>query len=223
MEEPFEAPGVRGVLHSPDAGNGHVLLLTHGAGSNCQAPLLVRLARAFAEAGYLVLRYDLPFRQQRPKGPPFPAGAAHDREGVAHAVEVGRQMARGRVFVGGHSYGGRQSAMLAAATPGFADALLLLSYPLHPPKQPEKKRTVFFPDLRIPALFVHGTQDPFASLEELRDAMALIPARTDLLPVEGAGHDLARAADLANEMMARLGAVVTAPFGHGLEAPLTEP
>ena len=90
----------------------------------------------------------------------------------------------------------------------MADALLLLSYPLHPPKQPEKKRTAFFPDLRIPALFVHGTQDPFASLEELRDAMALIPSRTDLLPVEGAGHDLARAAGLANEMIARLESVL---------------
>lgn len=211
MEEPFEAPGVRGVLHSPDAANGHVLLLTHGAGSNCQAPLLVRLARAFEKAGYLVLRYDLPFRQQRPEGPPFPTGAARDREGIARAVELGRQMAHGRVFVGGHSYGGRQSAMLAATTPGLADALLLLSYPLHPPKQPEKKRTAFFPDLRIPALFVHGTQDPFASLEELREAMALIPARTDLLPVEGAGHDLARAADLANEVMARLEALAPAP------------
>jgi predicted alpha/beta-hydrolase family hydrolase len=211
MEEPFAAPGVRGILHSPEAGNGDVVLLTHGAGSNCQAPLLVRLARAFEESGYLVLRYDLPFRQQRPKGPPFPAGAPRDREGIAHAVELARKMARGRVFVGGHSYGGRQSAMLAADTPGLAHALLFLSYPLHPPKQPEKKRTQFFPELRIPALFVHGTQDPFASLEELRDAMALIPARTDLLPVEGAGHDLARAADLANEMMTRLNALASTP------------
>ena len=211
MEEAFQAPGVRGVLHTPETANGHVLLLTHGAGSNCQAPLLVRLSRAFADAGYLVLRYDLPFRQQRPTGPPFPAGAARDREGIARAVEQGRQLARGRVFVGGHSYGGRQSAMLAADTPQLADALLLLSYPLHPPKQPENKRTAFFPGLRIPALFVHGTQDPFASLEELRDAMALIPARTDLLAVEGAGHDLARAAGLANEMIARLQACAPTP------------
>jgi predicted alpha/beta-hydrolase family hydrolase len=211
MEERFEAPGIRGVLHSPDAANGHALLLTHGAGSNCQALLLVRLAQAFEEAGFLVLRYDLPFRQQRSKGPPFPSGAGRDREGIAQAVEQVRQMASGRVFVGGHSYGGRQSAMLAATTPQLADALLLLSYPLHPPKQPEKKRTSFFPELRIPALFVHGTQDPFASLEELRDAMALIPARTDLLAVEGAGHDLARAAGLANEMIARLEACSTAP------------
>jgi predicted alpha/beta-hydrolase family hydrolase len=207
MEEAFEIQGVRGTLHRPETGNGHALLLTHGAGSNCKALLLVRLARAFENAGYLVLRYDLPFRQQRPKGPPFPAGAARDREGVERAVDAVRQMARGHVLVGGHSYGGRQSAMLAATQPGLAAALLLLSYPLHPPKQPENKRTAFFPELRIPALFVHGTQDPFASLEELRDAMALIPAPTDLLPVEGAAHDLARAADLALELITRLEAL----------------
>ena len=204
MEEPFAAPGVRGVLHTPDTANGRALLLTHGAGSNCQALLLARLGHAFAAAGYLVLRYDLPFRQQRPKGPPLPAAAERDREGIARAVELARKMARGRIFAGGHSYGGRQSAMLAASKPQLADALLLLSYPLHPPKQPDKKRTAFFPELQIPALFVHGTQDSFASLEELREAMAMIPARTDLLPVEGAGHDLKRAADLANEIIERL-------------------
>src|ERR1051326_5954180 len=81
MEESFHAEGVRGILHRPASPNGSALVLTHGASSNCNAPLLVRLAGTFADAGYLVLRYDLPFRQQRPRGSPFPAGAARDREG----------------------------------------------------------------------------------------------------------------------------------------------
>ena len=207
MEETFESAVVRGILHRPDTPNGHVLLLTHGAGSDCRAPLLVRLARAFEESGYTVLRYDLPYRRERPKGPPFPAGAARDREGIEHAAHAARKLATGRLVLGGHSYGGRQSAMVAASRPEIADRLLLLSYPLHPPKNPANKRTAFFPDLRIPALFVHGTRDPFASLEELLDAMALIPSRTDLLPVEGAAHDLRRADDLAVEMIERLGAL----------------
>ena len=97
--------------------------------------------------------------------------------------------------------------MTAAENPGLADALLLLSYPLHPPNRPEQKRTAFFPDLRTPALFVHGTSDPFATLEELRCAMALIPARTELLAVEGAGHDLKRAGDLGAQVLARLRAL----------------
>jgi uncharacterized protein len=204
MEEAFDSGGVRGVLHTPDSPNGDVFALTHGAGSNCHAPLLQILARTFAEAGYAVLRYDLPFRQQRPKGPPFPAAAARDREGIAQAVAAVRGIAKGRIFAGGHSYGGRQTAMAAAENPGLADALLLLSYPLHPPNRPEQQRTSFFPDLRTPALFVHGTSDPFATLEELRCAMALIPARTELLAVEGAGHDLKRAADLGAQVLERL-------------------
>jgi uncharacterized protein len=207
MEEAFEFSGVRGVLHTPAQPNGDAFALTHGAGSNCNAPLLQILARAFAEAGYAVLRYDLPFRQLRPKGPPFPAAAARDREGIRQAVAAVRGMATGRIFAGGHSYGGRQTAMAAAENPGLADALLLLSYPLHPPNRPEQKRTSFFPDLRTPALFVHGTSDPFATLEELREGMALIPARTQLLAVEGAGHDLKRSAALSAQILERLRAL----------------
>lgn len=209
MEEPFEAAGISGFLHRPEQESGDAILLAHGAGSDANAPLLVNLARAFAENGHLTLRYNLPFRVARPKGPPFPAGAARDREGVAAAIAAVRKLVRGRVVAGGHSYGGRQTAMLFAENPALAaDGLLLLSYPLHPPRQPERKRTAFFPALRTPALFVHGTADPFASPEELRDAMALIPARTDLLAVEGAGHPLNRAADLASEILTRLYALL---------------
>jgi len=69
-------------------------------------------------------------------------------------------------------------------------------------------RTAYFPELRTPALFVHGARDPFGSLEELREAIAAIPARTDVLPVEGAAHDLKRAPDLAADILTRLYGVV---------------
>jgi predicted alpha/beta-hydrolase family hydrolase len=190
MEEILDGEQLRGVLHTPEHATGDALALTHGAGSNAKAPLLVSLSRAFCEAGVMVLRYDLPFRAARASGPPFPAAAARDREGIARAVDALRQRVKGRVFAGGHSYGGRQTAMIAAERAGMADALLLLSYPLHPPRKPDQPRTGFFAAWRTPALFVHGTRDPFGTVEELRAAMALIPARVDLLAVEGAGHDL---------------------------------
>jgi len=212
MQESYEANGVRGVLHWPaergGACGGYAIVLTHGAGSNAHSPLLVQLADAFADSGYLVLRFDLPFRQQRAKGPPFPAAAAGDRQGIERAVEAVRGLTRGRVFAGGHSYGGRQTAMAAAERAGMACGLLLLSYPLHPPRRPEQKRTAYFPQLQTPALFVHGTADPFGSIEDLREAIALIPARTDLLAVEGAGHDLKRAGGLAGEILTRLRGLV---------------
>jgi predicted alpha/beta-hydrolase family hydrolase len=204
MEEILDGEELRGVLHMPEHATGAGLALTHGAGSDAGAPLLVSLSRAFCEAGVMVLRYHLPFRVARASGPPFPAGAARDREGVARAVEALRQRVKGRVFAGGHSYGGRQTAMIAAERPGMADGLLLLAYPLHPPRKPDQPRTGFFAEWRTPALFVHGTRDPFGTVEELRAAMALIPARVDLMAVEGAGHDLRPAARMGGEILARM-------------------
>jgi len=179
---------VNELWHEPAGEIKGVLVLTHGAGSNASAPLLIAVAHAFALAGYGVQRYNLPFRAARPHGPPLPATAARDREGLEEAVQ--RVRGRGRVLLGGHSYGGRQASMLLAAKPGLADALLLLSYPLHPPRKPADLRTAHFPQLRTPALFVHGARDPFGSPEEMHAALALIPARTRLIPIEKAGHDL---------------------------------
>jgi uncharacterized protein len=183
-------PAVRGFLHEPQQANGDGLVLTHGAGANCQSKLLIALAGAFADAGYLVLRCDLPFRQSRPHGPPFPAISARDREGLRRAVDVLRSRTPGRVFLGGHSYGGRQGSMLAAEQPQLVAGLLLLSYPLHPPRKPTQLRTGHFPQLTTPSLFVHGGRDPFGSHDEMKAGLALIPGEKMLLEIEGAGHEL---------------------------------
>ncbi len=177
------------------------LIVTHGAGSNRNAPLLVALQRALAER-FDVLRLDLAFRQARAKGPPRPHEAARDREGLKAAVEEARAAGYRRVFAGGHSYGGRQASMLAAEEPGLIDTLLLLSYPLHPPGRAEQKRTAHFAALRTPALFVSGDRDPFGTPAELREAIALIPARTELVVVPRAAHDLRGAAERAAEVWA---------------------
>ncbi len=118
-------PAVRGFLDLPATASGDGLVLTHGAGGNCQAPLLVALAEAFADAGFIVLRCNLPYRQARPYGPPRPGDAARDREGLKNAVRALRKLASGRMFLGGHSYGGRQASMLCAEEPRLVNGLLL--------------------------------------------------------------------------------------------------
>ncbi len=189
--EAFQQGTVRGYLHNPPgqpAARG--LVLTHGAGANCNAPLLVKAANILCDAGICVLRCDLPFRQRRPFGPPSPATAAQDRDGLRDAVDALRKLVSGPITLGGHSYGGRQSTMLAAEEPGVCGNLLLFSYPLHPPDKPDQMRTTHFPALRTPALFVYGTKDPFGSVEEMTAALKLIPAKTKLMTIQGAGHDL---------------------------------
>lgn len=201
-------PAVRGFLHLPENPSGDGLILTHGAGSDCTAPLLVAISETFAGHGYVVLRCDLPFRQQRRTGPPFPGNAERDRVGLRNAVAVMRKKLTGRIFLGGHSYGGRQASMLCAAEPELVAGLLLLSYPLHPPRKPEQLRTQHLPNLRTPSLFVHGTRDPLGSIGEMMKAQQLVPAKTELMQVEGAGHDLgfkgkARAAELPASILGK--------------------
>lgn len=183
-------PQVRGYLHLPATPNNDGLILSHGAGSNAQAPLLIALAEAFSVAGFTVLRCDLPYRQSRSFGPPGPGDAARDRAGLKNALAAIKKMISGRLFLGGHSYGGRQSSMLCAEEPTLVSGLLLLSYPLHPPRKPEQQRTQHLPDLHTPTLFVSGTRDPFGTIDELKQALKMIPAKTKLIAVEGAGHDL---------------------------------
>lgn len=206
---------VRGFLHRADTPSG-ALVLTHGAGSNCNAQLLVALAEAFSAAGLTVLRCDLPFRQLRPHGPPPPKSAERDQDGLRAAIaalrremELGasglesgtwpqgdlaetmqKNFHRPQIFLGGHSYGGRQASLLAASDRAVADALLLLSFPLHPPQRPTQLRSGHFPNLTTPACFVHGMRDGFATDSEIMTALQLIPAPTHLLSIPSAGHEL---------------------------------
>jgi len=211
FEDVAAEPVVRGFLHEPGEPNGDGVVLTHGAGGNCKMKLLVAVAEALAAGGFVVLRFDLPFRLARPFGPPHPGTAERDRAGIRRAAallrggtsaeiaekthlpkpKVGHPgLEPARVFLAGQSYGGRQASMLLAEDPEAADGLLLLSYPLHPPGKAQQMRTEHFPRLSKPVFFVHGTGDPFATSEELQGAVGLIPARHKVLEVENAGHDL---------------------------------
>jgi uncharacterized protein len=195
---------IREFIHPPIGGGEHGIVLTHGAGSNCDSPLLLALSTALADVGYTVLRYDLPFRQARSAGPPRPGDAAMDRTGILAAVQVLRDRIPGRVMAGGHSYGGRQTSIAAAENPNLVDGLLLLSYPLHPPRRPTELRTAHFPKLNTSCLFVHGTRDPFGSPDEMRSALTLIPAATELYLLEGAGHDLNKPAGAVAAIVERV-------------------
>lgn len=166
------------------------MVLTHGAGGNCRGPLLVALAERLSASSISVLRCDLPFRQRRPQGPPSPSDGERDREGLRRAVELMKQQFAGPAFLSGSSYGGRQASMLVADEPSPVDGLMLLSYPLHPPGRPAQLRTAHFPSLRTPVLFVSGTRDAFGTIEELEKAIEQIPARAELVPIEGAAHGL---------------------------------
>jgi hypothetical protein len=80
--------------------------------------------------------------------------------------------------------------MTAAKQQDLCDAIVALSYPLHPPNKPDQLRTAHFPELHVPMLFVHGSADPFGTAAEMQEAIKAIPSQTKLVVIERAGHDL---------------------------------
>lgn len=187
---PIEEGLIRGFLNAPETPNGNGIVLTHGAGANCQTSLLFAGADAFSNAGYAVLRCDLPFRQTRAHGPPFPGSAKRDQLALREAAAFMRRICSGKIILGGHSYGGRQATLLLAEDSSVADLLLLFSYPLHPPKKPDQLRTEHFPSLKTPSIFIHGSRDQFGTPAEMQSALRLMPVKTELVIVDGAAHEL---------------------------------
>jgi uncharacterized protein len=167
------------------------LLLAPGAGADRDQPSLVALDKAASAAGVTVRRMDFPYRKAGRRAP--------DRAPVlvAAVVEEARALSEQAepLVLGGRSMGGRMCSMAVAE--GFGAAgLVLISYPLHPPGRPERRRTDHFPNLHVPCLFVSGTRDAFGTPEELEEATAAIPGPVTRRLIEGGDHGL-RAKDRA--------------------------
>lgn len=165
------------------------LLLTPGAGAGRDQPSLVAIEQGLAPAGVVVSRMDFPYRlagRRAPDRPPVLLAAV--REGAARlAAETG--LPPGRIALGGRSMGGRMCSM--AAADGLAClALVLVSYPLHPPGRPDRLRVDHFPALTVPCLFVSGTRDAFATPAELEHHAAAIPGPVTIEWIDGGDHGL---------------------------------
>jgi len=161
------------------------LLLAPGAGADRDQATLVALDQAATEAGLAVQRMDFPYRQAGRKAP--------DRAPVlVESVRTGADSVNaGRLVLGGRSMGGRMCSMaVAEGQVPRAVGLLLISYPLHPPGRPEKRRTEHFPSLSVPCLFVSGTRDAFGSPAELEEATKAIPGPVTHHWIEGKDHAL---------------------------------
>lgn len=167
------------------------LLLTPGAGADRNQPALVAVEEAVARLGVTTLRMDFPYRaagRRAPDRPPVLVQAVRDG-----AAELASSLALGadRLVLGGRSMGGRICSMAVAE--GFpALALVLISYPLHPPGKPDKLRTEHLPDITVPCLFVSGTRDAFGTPAELQAATAAIAGPVSHVWIEGGDHGLRR-------------------------------
>jgi predicted alpha/beta-hydrolase family hydrolase len=169
------------------------LLLTPGAGADRNQSALVAIDEAVSADGVVVDRIDFPYRKAGRKAP--------DRAPVliASVIEAAEELvaragvAPAALALGGRSMGGRMCSM-AVADGLPAAALVLVSYPLHPPGKPDNLRTEHFAALDLPCLFVSGTRDAFGTPAELEAATRAIPGPVTHEWVDGGSHGL-RGAD----------------------------
>lgn len=165
------------------------VLLAPGASAGRDQPALVAMEHALAPIP--VERMDFPYRREgrrAPDRPPVLIGAVR-AEAAALAERAGVEP--GHVVLGGRSMGGRMCS-LAVAEGLPALALVLVSYPLHPPGRADRLRTEHFPALTVPCLFVSGTRDTFGTPEELEAATAGIPGPVTHVWIDGGDHGLRR-------------------------------
>jgi predicted alpha/beta-hydrolase family hydrolase len=165
------------------------LVLTPGASAGRDQPALVAIDESVSECGVRVERVDFPYRRAGRRAPDRPpvliATVVEAAQSLARALEV----APGRIALGGRSMGGRMCSM-AVADGLDAAALVLVSYPLHPPGKPERLRTEHLGALEVPCLFVSGTRDAFGSRDELEAATSAIPGPVTHAWIDGGDHGL---------------------------------
>ncbi len=167
------------------------LVLTPGASAGRDQSALVAIDDALTPAGIRVERIDFPYRiagRRAPDRPPvLVATVVASAKALAGTLDVPQKA----IALGGRSMGGRMCSM-AVAEGLEAAALVLVSYPLHPPGRPDRSRTEHFPSIGAPCLFVSGTRDNFGTPEELESATAAIPSRVTHHWIDGGDHGLRR-------------------------------
>jgi predicted alpha/beta-hydrolase family hydrolase len=168
------------------------LILTPGASAGRDQAGLVAIDDAATAAGMAVERIDFPYRALGKSRPDPPAVCVAVVAEATHALAARLGVAPSEVAIGGRSFGGRMCSLAAAEGLPVA-ALVLVSYPLHPPGRPDRLRTDHFPDLRVPCLFLSGTRDAFGSPAELEREAGAIPGPVTHAWVDGGDHSLRRA------------------------------
>ena len=160
------------------------LVLTPGASAGRDQPALVAIDQAATQLGMAVLRVEFPGRAAGKRRPDPPDVCIRTVRNAASELADRLQVPTTRVAIGGRSMGGRMCSMAVAEGLEVA-ALVLVSYPLHPPGRPDRLRTAHFPDLDLPCLFVSGRRDAFGTPAELEEETAAIPGAVTLVFMDG--------------------------------------
>jgi predicted alpha/beta-hydrolase family hydrolase len=206
---------VTGLLHRPARAR-WMLVLAHGAGAGIRHRFFEALVPLLGARGMATLRYQFPSMEsgrRRPDPPPVAHRAV--RDAVTAATEHAGDLP---LLAGGKSFGGRMTsqAQAEAPLPGVR-GLVFLGFPLHAAGKPDNRRAEHLARVEIPMVFVQGTRDTLALLDQLRPVVTALGARASLTVIEGGDHSFAVPKSAGRRAEAVLGEVADA-IGRWAEA-----
>jgi len=177
---------VSGLLQSP-AKPKACTVLAHGAGAGMTHPFMAAVAAGLERRGIATLRYQFPYMERGSKRPD-PPKLAHATVRAA-VVEAGRRLPDLPLIAGGKSFGGRMTSQAQALEPlPGVRGLAFLGFPLHPAKQPSRERAKHLADVKVPMLFLQGTRDALAMLDQIEPVCAALGKRAALKLFTDADH-----------------------------------
>jgi predicted alpha/beta-hydrolase family hydrolase len=181
-----DATAVSGLLQAPPNSRA-CYVLAHGAGAGMTHPFMAKVAAGLADRSIATLRYQFPYMERRAKRPDPPAVA----QGAVRtaACEAKRLLPGHALFAGGKSFGGRMTSQAQAAAPlPDVRGLVFLGFPLHPAGRPSQGRGAHLFEVRIPMLFLQGTRDALATVDQIEPLCHALGTRATLELFADADH-----------------------------------
>ena len=166
------------------------VILAHGAANDMENPLIVFLSNGLAEAGFLTLRFNFPYKEKGRKAPDSQKKLVQTWKQVVRFLKDNPKFGTKKIVAAGKSMGGRVASQMAAEGELQADCLIFLGYPLHPPGKKDQLRDAHLYELRVPLLFFAGTRDTFCDLDLLRMVLGRMKNNWDLEVIDGGDHSL---------------------------------
>ena len=162
-------------------------VFAHGAGAGVAHAFMAQVASGLAERSVATLRYQFPYMEKGSKRPdPPPIAHAAVRGAVAAAAQRCGGVA---LIAGGKSFGGRMTSQAQAKAPlAGVVGLAFFGFPLHAAGKPSSERGDHLNEVKIPMLFLQGTNDKLAELDLLKPVVKKLGSRATLHLVEAADH-----------------------------------
>ena len=184
-----EREAVSAVLSIPDRTQpGTAVIVAHGSGNDMNNPLLVFFCDKLADAGYLAVRFNFPYKERGLKAPDRPEILEETWRQVLDFVKTKAGYSLQNIFAAGKSMGGRVASEMLARGSLQACGIIFLGYPLHPAGNKKKLRDQHLYQIKVPMLFFAGTRDPLCDLDLLKPILKHLGTRAQWSVIEGADH-----------------------------------